>query len=185
MSEDKPTEPTDSAQPTDSTQPADSAQPTQTPEPTVSAPPPPPAPTDPYDYFGGFNSKDALKAAHQKAKDEAGGEINLTASDIKAGLAEIPATFKAIRKGRRYTGGQWFLSFALLFSVWVAFSGDGDFNFLAFIIMFGILWLISAPFRVAGWAVRRANSRPCSVCGIRIPNGETACQSCGTDFTIR
>ena len=158
MSEGKPTEPTEAAEPTASV-------PTEAAEPTSPVPtsPIPPAPAAPQDYIGGFNAADALKA----------------------GMAGISATINENRKRRRYSGGQWFLSFALLFSGWVAFSGDGKFNFLAFIIMFGILWLISAPFRVAGWAVRRANSRPCPVCGLRITNGETQCQSCGTDFTIR
>lgn len=88
---------------------------------------------------------------------------------------------------RRYnvSGGQWFLFFAFLFSLWVAASGQGPFSWWTVLIVFGILSLISAPFRAVGWVNRRLNSRPCLVCGRRIPNGETQCAGCGTDFRVR
>ena len=135
--------------------------------------------------FGGLNSAEALRGAYQKAKDDAGGEVNISMQDISQGVSEIPATFRNIRQGRKYTGGQIFLWGAFFFSIYVGFGGSGGFSFRAFLMMFSFLWLVSAPFRMAGWAIRRANSRPCPVCGIRVANGETQCQSCGTDFTIR
>jgi hypothetical protein len=135
--------------------------------------------------FGGLNSAEVLRDAYQKAKDDAGGSINISMNDISQGVSEIPATFRSVRRGRKYTGGQIFLWGAFFFSLYVGFGGSEGFSLLAFLIMFGFLWLVSAPFRMAGWAIRRANSRPCPVCGIRVANGETQCQSCGTDFTIR
>jgi hypothetical protein len=139
---------------------------------------------DPSDFVQP-NTTELLRDAYKKAKEDGGGKINISMSDVTQAAAEIPATFKSLRRGKKYTGGQIFLSLAFLFSVYVASGGEGGFSLLAFLMMFTFLWLVSAPFRMAGWAVRRANSRPCPVCGIRVANGETQCQSCGTDFTIR
>ncbi|MEY4348125.1 MAG: hypothetical protein RIS43_544 [Actinomycetota bacterium] len=72
--------------------------------------------------------------------------------------------------------------------VFIAFmlsNTSNGFSVLAFFIWLGIFWIISAPFRAASWVSGRMNSRPCPVCGIRIPNGETVCGSCGTDFRQR
>lgn len=141
--------------------------------------------SDPMDFVQ-VNTTELLRDAYKKAKEDGGGQINISMSDVTQAAGEIPATLKSLRRGKKkYTGGQIFLSFAFLFSVYVAFGGEGGFSLLAFLMMFSFLWLISAPFRMAGWAVRRANSRPCLVCGVRVANGETQCQSCGTDFTIR
>jgi predicted nucleic acid-binding Zn ribbon protein len=92
-----------------------------------------------------------------------------------------------IEFNRRYqvTGGQWFLFFAAMVAVWVGVQADGGFSFWAAFIVFGFFWLISAPFRAINWVNRRLNSRPCPVCGIRVPNGETQCAGCRTDFRIR
>jgi hypothetical protein len=62
---------------------------------------------------------------------------------------------------------------------------SNGFSIIAFFIWLTIFWVIRAPFRAASWVSRRANSRPCPVCGIRIRNGETVCGSCGTDFKQR
>jgi hypothetical protein len=76
------------------------------------------------------------------------------------------------------TGGQWFMFFAALFAVYLSWGDDG-FNPVAFIIVVGFFWLISAPFRAAGWMKRKISRHPCPNCGNPVPNGETQCTVCG------
>lgn len=83
---------------------------------------------------------------------------------------------------RKYTGWDWYMLAVTVIAIWFwAETGDG----LSGIIVFGTLWLIGSPFKFAGWASGRLNSRPCPVCGVRVRNGETQCGSCGTDFRLQ
>ncbi len=65
-------------------------------------------------------------------------------------------------------------------SIWSS-TGNG----LSGLIVFGFFWAIGIPFRAGAWTLNRLNSRPCPVCGIRVPNGQTQCGSCGTDFRLQ
>ena len=50
---------------------------------------------------------------------------------------------------------------------------------LAVLFLVAIYFLVSAGF----WLVRRLDSRPCPVCGSRVPTGQLDCEACGFDFT--
>lgn len=121
------------------------------------------------------NWLDAMR--NQQSAEQKPIEINLgdIASEARQGLRDYNRKYKV-------TGGQWFMFFAFLFAFWQAASTQGGFSAAVFFVWLVILWVIAAPFRVAGWTKRRLNSRPCPVCGVRVANGETSCGSCGTDF---
>lgn len=72
----------------------------------------------------------------------------------------------------------------MLLSFYLA-SVDSGFSIGAFFIWLIFFWVLSIPFRIFGWFGSFLNSRPCPVCGLRIKNGKTSCDSCGTDFLIR
>lgn len=62
---------------------------------------------------------------------------------------------------------------------------DSGFSIGVFVFWLVIFWLLSIPFRLFGWLGAFLTSRPCPVCGMRIKNGKTVCNSCGTDFMVR
>ena len=88
---------------------------------------------------------------------------------------------------RRYniSAWDWISFFAAIFCFWAGFQGEDGYNFWVSFILFGLFWIVTAPFRAVSWVNRRLNSRPCPVCGIRVSNGETQCAACGTDFRVR
>lgn len=95
-----------------------------------------------------------------------------------------PAIPTGVKKSYAMTGSQIYSAVTFVLSFVFAF-GDEGFNFWGFVFLFAFFWLIATPFRVLGWFSFRLNSRACTVCGNRIKNGKTVCNSCGTDFSIR
>ncbi len=113
------------------------------------------------------------------------GEFNYRETPIVIGDAvkELGRTLKGSNKSGS-SNIKWGSILSVLLAFMLANTSSG-FNVIVFLIWLAIFWVIAAPVRAASWVSRRANSRPCPVCGIRIPNGETVCGSCGTDFRQR
>ncbi|MEY4323081.1 MAG: hypothetical protein RL410_862 [Actinomycetota bacterium] len=130
---------------------------------------------DDLDMYSQRNWLESMR--NQQSAEQQPVEINLSdfASEAREGLRSYNRKYKV-------TGGQWFMFFAMLFAFWSATSQSNGFDGGVFIVWLVILSVVSAPFRVAAWTKRRLNSRPCPVCGVRVPAGETSCASCGTDF---
>lgn len=121
---------------------------------------------------------DWLERMKQQRKEELT-PIEIDVREVGRDLAQQAREYS---RKNRITGGQWAMFFAGILAFWLSASAEGGFNVWVFLILLAIFALVLAPFRVASWAKRRINSRPCHVCGMRIANGQTVCSSCGTDY---
>ena len=78
----------------------------------------------------------------------------------------------------------WFWVVVLLLSGYLSFV-DGHIQPVVFLFWVLVLWLLALPFRTLGWISFRLRSRRCPVCGVRLLNGVTFCESCGSDLRLR